>query len=117
MQILMLTIYKPCGFVVKVTIIRVVLFSGIVVLVDWGVCVESVVDFVRSIEVICVGCVVDSWCGSKETTGVNVMKVVAILVVVFVECVECTVKNSINFIYKIRQLFLLTFVPSLCRIE
>lgn len=105
----MLTIYKPCGFVVKVTIIKVVLFSGIVMLVDWGVCVESVVDFITSIEVIFVGCVVDSWSRSKETTGVIVVKVVAILVVVVVviECVECTVKNSITFIYKIRQLFLL----------
>lgn len=103
----MLTIYKPCGFVVKVTIIRVVLFSGIVMLVDWGVCVESVVDFITSIEVIFVGCVVDSWSRSKETTGVIVVKVVAILVVVVIECVECTVKNSITFIYKIRQLFLL----------
>lgn len=99
----MLIIYKFCGFVVKVIIIRVVLFLGIVMLVDWGVCVEFVVDFIILIEVIFVGCVVDLWSRFKEIMGVIVVKVVVILVVVVVviECVECIVKNFIIFIYKI----------------
>lgn len=58
-MLLKVKLHKPCGFVVKVTITKEMLFSGIVVLVDWRVCVEfvvaSVVDFVTSIEVICVG--------------------------------------------------------------
>lgn len=58
---------------------------------------ESVVDIVTSTEVIYVGCVVDSWNGSEETTGVIMVEVVAILVVV-VECVECTVENSITYL-------------------
>lgn len=84
-MLLKVKLHKPCGFVVKVTITKEVLFSGIVVLVDWRVCVESVVasvvDFVTSIEVICVVCIVDSWTGSEETMGVMVVDVVAALVV------------------------------------
>lgn len=92
------------------------MFSGIVVLVDWGVCVESVVDIVTSIEVICVGCVVDSWNGSEETTGVIMVEVVAILVVV-VECVKCTVENSVTFIYKFASYFSRVLVLSSCRLS
>lgn len=136
-MLLKVKLHKPCGFVVKVTITKEMLFSGIVVLVDWRVCVESVVasvvDFVTSIEVICVGWTVDSWSGSEETMGVMVVDVVAALVVcdwvltvevvvvvvvgevgfvmlvvlVGAECVEC-VEDSVTFIYTIHQLFLLT---------
>lgn len=136
-MLLKVKLHKPCGFVVKVTITKEVLFSGIVVLVDWRVCVESVVasvvDFVTSIEVICVGWTVDSWSGSEETMGVMVVDVVAALVVcdwvltvevvvvvvvgevgfvmlvvlVGAECLEC-VEDSVTFIYTIHQLFLLT---------
>lgn len=84
-MLLKVKLHKPCGFVVKVTITKEMLFSGIVVLVDWRVCVgsvvASVVDFVTSIEVICVVCIVDSWTGSEETMGVMVVDVVAALVV------------------------------------
>lgn len=48
------------------------------VLVDWGVCVEFVVDIVIFIEVICVGCVVDLWNGFEEIMGVIMVEVVVI---------------------------------------
>lgn len=116
-MLLKVKLHKPCGFVVCVESV-----------------VASVVDFVTSIEVICVGWTVDSWRGSEETMGVMVVDVVAALVVcdwvltvevvvvvvvvgevgfvmlvvlVGAECVEC-VEDSVTFIYTIHQLFLLT---------
>lgn len=62
------------------------LFLGIVVLVDWRVCLEFVVvfvvDFVFLVEVIiCVGCVEDLWSWFKEIVGEIVVDVVVVLVV------------------------------------
>lgn len=81
--------------------------------VDWGVCVEFVVDIVIFIEVICVGCVVDLWNGFEEIMGVIMVEVVVILVVV-VECVECIVENFVIFINKFVSYFFRVFVLFLC---